>query len=286
LVLVDCTTISPHLSGSEFFGHERGAFTGAHAARDGAFALANKGSLFLDEVGELPLPLQAELLRVIQERTYKRVGGNQWQRTEFRLICATNRDLRAEVSRGRFRADLYYRLATWTFTLPPLRQRREDILPLAEHFIGAACPDDTPQLSGAVKKYLANREFRGNVRELRLLMARILSRHTGPGQISIGAIPQDDRPVCDAADEQKSAHSYHGLLSNAIQLALQMGSSLKEIGREAEAIAVQQVLQEEGGNLPRAAQRLQVTARALQIREARKRQDGNGRYDAVGEEEI
>ncbi|HEX7941315.1 MAG TPA: sigma-54 factor interaction domain-containing protein, partial [Gemmatimonadaceae bacterium] len=93
LIVVDCTTIVPELSGSEFFGHEKGAFTGAVAARNGAFALADDGTLFLDEVGELPLPLQAELLRVVQEHTYKRVGSSVWQPTCFRLICATNRDL-------------------------------------------------------------------------------------------------------------------------------------------------------------------------------------------------
>src|SRR5688572_4280061 len=124
-VVLDCTTISPELSGSEFFGHEKGAFTSAIAARDGAFALADGGTLFLDEVGELPLTLQAELLRVVQEHTYKRVGSNIWQRTTFRLICATHRDLRQDVARGRFRADFYHRIASRICHLPPLRARRE-----------------------------------------------------------------------------------------------------------------------------------------------------------------
>src|SRR5690349_11406560 len=110
LVLVDCTTIVPTLSGSEFFGHERGAFTGATGSRDGAFALADRGTLFLDEVGELPLALQSELLRVVQEGAYKRVGGNDWRTTSFRLVCATNRDLFADAAVGRFRYDLLYRL--------------------------------------------------------------------------------------------------------------------------------------------------------------------------------
>ena len=100
LVVLDCTTIVPKLAGSEFFGHERGAFTNAVALRDGAFALADHGTLFLDEVGELPLPLQADLLRVVQEHTFKRVGSNTWSRTEFRLVCATNRDLLHEESQG------------------------------------------------------------------------------------------------------------------------------------------------------------------------------------------
>src|SRR5262249_683962 len=124
LVVVDCTTIVPGLSGSEFFGHERGAFTGAINTRDGAFALANGGTLFLDEIGELPQPMQAELLRVIQERKYKRVGSNAWQHTDFRLVSATNMDLESGVAKGAFRGDLYYRIAGWVCRTPPLRERK------------------------------------------------------------------------------------------------------------------------------------------------------------------
>src|SRR5215468_679021 len=113
LVVLDCTTVVPELSGSEFFGHERGAFTHAVTARDGAFALAENGTLFLDEVGELPLTLQAELLRMVQERTYKRVGGNSWKKVDFRLVCATNRNLQEEKERGVFRLDFYHRIASW-----------------------------------------------------------------------------------------------------------------------------------------------------------------------------
>src|SRR5262249_5035658 len=143
------------LSGSEFFGHERGAFTGAVSQRDGAFALADGGTLFLDEVGELPLPLQAQLLRVVQERTYKRVGGNTWHRTNFRLVCATNRDLLAQVGRGEFRADLYYRIASFVCKLPPLRQRLDDVIPLAEYFLRQMYPNgEPPQLDDAVRAYL------------------------------------------------------------------------------------------------------------------------------------
>ena len=123
LVVLDCSTIVPELSGSEFFGHERGAFTGAVSERDGAFSLANGGTLFLDEIGELPLPMQAQLLRVIQEHTYKRVGGNTWRKTDFRLVCATNRNLFELVQHGEFRADLYYRIASFVCKLPPLRER-------------------------------------------------------------------------------------------------------------------------------------------------------------------
>lgn len=135
LITVDCTTIVPELSGSEFFSHERGAFTGAVGHRDGAFALANGGTLFLDETGELSLSLQAQLLRVTQEHVFKRVGGNTWQPTDFRLVCATNRDLAVEAQQGRFRSDLYYRISTCACNLPSLRSRKEDILLLARHFL-------------------------------------------------------------------------------------------------------------------------------------------------------
>ncbi len=111
LVTVDCRTLLSELSGSEFFGHERGAFTGAHAARDGTFALADGATLLLDEIGDIPLALQPQILRSIRRKTYKRLGGNVWQRTDFRLVAATNRDLQEMVQRGQFRIDLYYRIA-------------------------------------------------------------------------------------------------------------------------------------------------------------------------------
>jgi len=120
-VIVDCTTIVSELAGSEFFGHERGAFTGAVGQRDGAFAAAHGGTLFLDEIGELPLPLQAQLLRVVQEGTYKRVGSNAWQRSRFRLVSATNRNLVERIAQGHFRQDLYYRIGAWIFRVPPLQ---------------------------------------------------------------------------------------------------------------------------------------------------------------------
>src|SRR6186713_513048 len=111
LIIVDCTTIAPELSGSELFGHERGSYTNAIQGREGAVALANGGTLFLDEVGELPPALQAELLRVLQEGTYKKIGSNTWQKSRFRLVCATNKDLRKAVEEGHFRQDLYFRIA-------------------------------------------------------------------------------------------------------------------------------------------------------------------------------
>jgi len=261
LVVVDCTTIVPELSGSEFFGHEKGSFTGAVAARNGAFALADDGTLFLDEVGELPLLLQAELLRVVQEHTYKRVGGSVWQTTSFRLVCATNRDLEVERREGRFRSDLYYRIAGWTFHLPTLAERREDILPLARHFL-AEHLGEAPEIDDAVAQQLVRREYRGNIRELRQLCARIAYRHVGPGPITFGDLGRDH--ACDAPSGPWCDNGFQRSISKAVA----MGIGLKEIGRIAEDLAVQLAISAENGSLQNAARRLGVTDRALQLRRA------------------
>lgn len=268
LIVVDCTTITPELSGSEFFGHERGAFTGAVNARDGAFAMANHGTLFLDEIGELPLPLQAQLLRVIQEHTYKRVGSNAWQHAEFRLICATNRDLESEVANGRFRADLYYRIAGWVCRTPRLCDRKEDILPLAHHFLAQLDPSaPAPQIAGPVRQYLVAREYPGNVRDLRRVVTRLYHRHTGPGPITVGNIPDEERPPAGPAADSWQDSGFESAIHHAIEL----GVGLKEIAQMAAETAIRLALEDEHGNLHRAAHRLGVTDRALQIRRAHNR---------------
>ncbi len=265
LVILDCTTIVPELSGSEFFGHERGAFTGAVTARQGAFALAHGGTLFLDEVGELPPPLQAQLLRVVQEGTYKRVGGNSWEHTEFRLVCATNKNLLACVETGEFRRDLYYRIARWVFHVPPLRERCEDILPLARHFLREFLPDANPlDLDSPVQKYLIGRTYSGNVRDLRQLMSRICDRHVGPGPITVGDVPDDERLAQDAPQEDWR----DGEFERAIHRALNSGAGLREIGDAAARTAIRVALHAENGNVRLAARRLGVTDRALQLRRA------------------
>ena len=200
LVVLDCSTVVASLSGSEFFGHEKGAFTGAAAARQGAFELADGGTLFLDEVGELSVPLQAELLRVIQEGTFKRVGSNTWRKSAFRLVCATNRDLAAEQSKGAFRNDFYYRIAGCTLHLPSLRERAQDILPLFRHFFREVHPDrQPPELEGAVRDLLLTRDYPGNVRDLRSLVLRIVHRYLGTGFVTVGDIPDDERPASTRA---------------------------------------------------------------------------------------
>lgn len=276
LVLADCTTIVPTLSGSEFFGHERGAFTGATAARDGAFALADGGTLFLDEVGELPATLQAELLRVVQEGVYKRVGGNEWRTTSFRLVCATHRDLFAEAEAGRFRFDLLYRLAGTVVRLPSLRKRREDIIPLASHFLRQLSGPEGPDLDPSVHAYLRARDYPGNVRELRQLATRMAARHVGPGPITVGDIPPEER-IDAVADPAPSGDAFRDWIRHAVDQEM----TLKEIAARAADAAISVALAEEGGNLGRAAQRLGVTRRALQLRRANGKLPSGEQVDGV-----
>ena len=270
-VVVDCTTLSPELSGSEFFGHERGAYTGATTTRDGAFALADRGTLFLDEVGELSVELQAQLLRAVQERKYKRVGSNTWQSTDLRLICATHRDLERGVADGSFRADLFYRLAGWRCRTVPLRARRDDILPLVEHFIAQLLPQrGDVSIQAAVREFLVARDYPGNVRDLRQLVTRICHRHAGSGPISIGDIPPEDWIDGDGALAVAAAWPEGGFRS-AVRVAVEQGVRMKDIGQAATELAIESALACEGGNLQRAAARLGVTDRALQIRRASQR---------------
>jgi transcriptional regulator with PAS, ATPase and Fis domain len=268
-ITVDCTTIAKELAGSELFGHIRGAFTGAHHDREGAFALADGGTLFLDEIGDLPLPLQAELLRVLQERTFKAVGANVWRRTRFRLIAATHRSLEAEVAGGRFRDDLYYRIAGWRFTLPPLRDRLEDIPELTEFFLSAfANGRPAPSLRPEVTDFLMSHSYPGNVRQLRGILQRVMLRYPGSGEITLGLIAPEDRPT----DPDHASADWLRDVEQAAGRAVACGVPLKEIGRHVGDCAVRVALRTEAGNLQRAAKRLGVTDRALQIRLASKRE--------------
>ncbi len=268
MVTVDCTTVTPELAGSELFGHERGAFTGAVSSRDGAFALADRGTLFLDEIGELPLTLQAQLLRVIQEGQYKRVGSNAWQESRFRLVCATNRDLEAQVVAGSFRADLYYRIAGCVCHTPRLHDRMDDVLVLAAHFQADLCGiEGATGFDETVQQYLLAREYPGNVRDLRRIVARLCQRHAGNGPITVGDVPNDERPQ---GEPRSAAHTD---FKTVVRHALLSGKGLKEIGHVATEAAISIAMELEQGNLHRAAQRLGVTDRTLQLRRAGARAD-------------
>ena len=174
-VAVNCGALSEGVLESELFGHERGAFTGAVARRRGKIELADEGTLFLDEIGDIPAKVQVDLLRVLQERTVTRVGGNVPVKVDFRLVCATHRDLKAEVAAGRFREDLLYRIDVLRIELPPLRDRREDIPSLADHFLRHFAHQMNRRIEGFTDEALAALtayEWPGNVRELQNAIER------------------------------------------------------------------------------------------------------------------
>lgn len=176
LITVNCAAIPSELVESELFGHQRGAFTGASVQRIGRFEAADGGTIFLDEIGELPLMVQPKLLRVLQERSVDRVGSNTTTPIDVRVIAATNRDLRKEVEANRFRADLYYRLNAYELHLPPLRDRREDIVTLADYFLSRFADRNGVQRSILTREAgarLQTYDFPGNVRELEQLMDRL-----------------------------------------------------------------------------------------------------------------
>ncbi len=193
-IVVDCGAVVGSLIESELFGHEKGAFTGAVASRQGAFELANGGTLFLDEIGELPLDLQPKLLRALETRAIRRVGGNQNIHVDIRVIAASKRNLRLEVERGKFREDLFFRLAVVPIELPPLRERREDIPVLVETLLASMAETDpaTPtRVSAATLDALRAHDWPGNVRELRNVLERAayLARATGRSEVELSMMP-------------------------------------------------------------------------------------------------
>jgi DNA-binding NtrC family response regulator len=198
-VVVDCGSIPDNLIASELFGHERGSFTGAVSNYAGAFERAQGGTIFLDEIGELPLELQPNLLGVVERRQVRRLGGPRSIPLDLRLIAATNRDLAGEMNRGRFRSDLYYRLAVVQVRVPPLRERPDDIPVLIEHFLQllAAEGAEPPRLSRETLDTLRQHRFPGNVRELRNLIERsvILAEAGMAAGPASGAVPDDEPEV-------------------------------------------------------------------------------------------
>ncbi|MDB5127026.1 MAG: response regulator [Mucilaginibacter sp.] len=181
-VAVNCATLPANLIESELFGHEKGAFTGATDKRIGKFEQANEGTVFLDEIGELPLELQVKLLRVLQEKEVEPIGGRT-RKVDARIIAATNRNLEEEISMRRFRLDLYYRLNVFPIMLPPLRERKEDIVSLANHFVNIYARKENKAITGVadhVIQTMLNYDWPGNIRELENLMARSVLLTNGP----------------------------------------------------------------------------------------------------------
>jgi len=208
LVKVNCASIPRELFESEFFGHVKGAFTGAYKDRVGRFQLADGGTIFLDEVGEIPLELQGKLLRVLQEREFERVGEDTTRQVDVRVIAATNRDLEKEVEAGNFREDLYYRLSVFPVQVPPLRKRGDDVIQLATHFLEQICRDfgrPVPNLTQSQVEAMRTYEWPGNIRELKNVIERAVILSPADASRLELSLPTAGAPVQPAVAEADSA---------------------------------------------------------------------------------
>jgi len=205
LIKVNCAALPASLIESELFGHEKGAFTGAHDRRIGKFELANTGTIFLDEIGELPVDLQVKLLRVLQEKEIERVGGKETIKVDIRIVAATNRNLETEVAKGRFRMDLYYRLNVFPISVPPLRARKDDIPVLVAHFIqhySKLLGKEIEKISDEALQTLVAYNWPGNIRELEHLIERSIL--LSPGKIITNVL----LPIFEDSGEKKSAEIF------------------------------------------------------------------------------
>jgi len=221
-VAINCAAIPEHMLEAILFGHEKGAFTGAHQMREGKFELARGGTLLLDEISEMPVALQAKLLRVLQEREVERVGGKRPIAVDVRVIATTNRDLKASIADGRFREDLFYRLSVFPLELDALRARRQDIRPLAEHFLAKhGRADMRPTLSGAALEALEAHDWPGNVRELENVIQRALVLWNGaaiePSDLGLAATPQRAVDVRALPLDERMLHTEVEIVCEALK---------------------------------------------------------------------
>ncbi|MBN2178484.1 MAG: sigma-54-dependent Fis family transcriptional regulator [Deltaproteobacteria bacterium] len=250
MIVVNCSALPETLLESELFGHERRAFTGATARRKGRFEEADGGTLFLDEIGELSLPVQVKLLRFIQEREFQRLGGNQTIRSDVRIISATNRNLEDRVKDGRFRDDLYYRLNVVVMNIPPLRERKEDIPSLIQHFIESFSSENKKEIRGVSSEamdLLLKYDYPGNVRELENVIERA------------AVIARD--PVISLRDLPfKEVTSHHGYSVSA------EGTTMKDSIETLEFQLIEQALSDAGHNQTRAADILGISERTLRYK--------------------
>lgn len=250
-VPINCAAIPETLFESELFGHERGAFTGAHERSRGKVEAASKGTLFLDEIGETPLPMQAKLLRFIENRRFMRVGGSVKVNADIRLVSATLRPLDEEVKAGRFRADLYYRIQGIILTVPPLRQRRGDILALFNDFVAESSLKhqvEPPQITRAAKAALLAHDWPGNVRELRNTAENLCLLHAGR------RVTPDHLPI------PLSAPPTSQLPEPGVLISVDVGDGLRAAVNQ----VIEQALRIAHGNTTLAARRLGVSIRTVQ----------------------
>jgi two-component system, NtrC family, response regulator HydG len=253
IVALNCAAVAENLVESELFGHVKGAFTDAHSDRIGAFEFANGGTLFLDEVGDMPISTQIKLLRVLEEHQITRVGDNKPIRVNVRLVSATNRSLEEMVAQGKFRNDLYFRLKVVTVNLPSLRERREDIIPLADHFrrqFGKRHHKQTKGLSPVVSKRLFAYDWPGNVRQLRNALETMVVLDLD------GTLDVDDLPPELADPEQPVSQAASASGGGPMEL---IGQTMDDIERW----AIEETLKLTNGNREEAAKVLQIGARTL-----------------------
>jgi DNA-binding NtrC family response regulator len=264
LIRINCAAIPKDLMESELFGYERGAFTGAVTSKPGRFELADGGTLFLDEIAEIPVEMQVKILRALQESEFERVGGIKTTRVDVRLIAATNRDLQIEIEAGRFRKDLYYRLAVVPIVLPSLRERQSDIPKLTLHFIEKYNRRLNKKIEGISNDALVHLQaypWPGNIRELENLMERILLFADGP-TIMAKDLPEPIRQgAAQAPASGSSASAAEGAPAE---------TGLKDIVRmkaaELEKDLIAKALEETGGNVTRTARLLQISRKSLQTK--------------------
>lgn len=274
-VALNCAALPENLLESELFGHEKGAFTGAVAMRRGKFEQAHRGTLLLDEIGEMDLRLQAKLLRALQEREIDRLGGGAPVKVDVRIIAATNRDLREAVAQGRFREDLYYRLNVLEFRIPPLRERRLDILPLARHFAARyARANGLPErpLSPEAAEALLAHDWPGNVRELENTIHRAVLLARGPaiGAEALGLSPRRVPPPAAATTAPAPAADAAPPRPRASGVAALVGRRMEEVERE----LIMETLAHCFGNRTRAAEILGISIRTLRNKLAEYRSAG------------
>jgi transcriptional regulator with GAF, ATPase, and Fis domain len=250
-VRLNCTCLPETLLESELFGHEKGSFTGADRRKVGYFEAAQGGTIFLDEIGEISQAVQAKLLRVLEERKLTRVGGTQEIEVDVRVVCATNRDLESEVARRAFREDLFFRISGFTILVPALRERRAEILPLADYFLGQMARElsqPAPRLAAATQRLLESYSWPGNVRELRNALERAMVLQTS-GVIEVEDLPERVR---DAA-----------MPGEAVPVPEGGTVDVRQHIADVERASILAVLEACGGNQTRAARRLGLSRRAL-----------------------
>ncbi len=272
-IKVNCAAVSENLIESEFFGHERGAFTGAMDRREGRFELAHNGTLLLDEVSEIPLNVQAKLLRVLQEREFERVGGSRTIKVNVRIIATSNRDLLSQVNQGAFRQDLYYRLNVFPVHVPPLRERPEDIPELAEHFLGRFARKHGVAVAGfsdSARAAILAYRWPGNVRELQNTVERavILSGSGRPVSSAALGLPGDLQPTTlDSTQPWVDALHVPPAILQALEVPASAADPIPEFPvirlDELEKQAILAALRQTAGNRTQAAQALGISIRTL-----------------------